>query len=448
MKMRVSFTLALRFLGIGSGKSVSNARRSLYGAILGIGISLVPLVTVLVVADGMIEGISSRFIELSSAHIRVTDYTGLSGINGDRDTLVSLAEDIVANDLTGRVLSAQPERQGLSLAIGSRGRSGATVRSVLPSYFSPGSGPASLFSVSEGTLSLDTPDGALVGKKLAEDIGLHSGDTFRILTMKQNADGKTIPRFSTFRVSGIISSGYQELDALWVYIPLEKGFTALAGSSASTFINVRTDNPREGLEAVKYSLMRTLPDGMSVYTWKQLNRSQFQAFNTTRTLLLFIMLLIVFIALVNVSSALVMLVMERRQEIAILKSTGASPEGITFAFIISGFLAGLGGVLVGLPAGICCAVHINGIFAFIEKILNGGSHLAAIVAGIAQNSDIIANEIHLLDPAFYLETIPVHLYPGELFLIASGTLCVSILVSVIPAIRAGREKPLDTIRKF
>ena len=448
MNVRVSLTLALRFLGFGSGRSVSNARKSLYGALLGIGISLVPLIAVLVVSDGMVEGISARLIELSSSHIRVSDYSGRTSEFEDAGRVEDLARSIVSGDLTGKILSAEPERQGLALAVGRTGRTGATVRAVNPSYFSPGRGPASMMTVSEGSLSLDAADSALVGKKLAADIGLKVGDTFRLLTMRENQDGTTVPRFSSFKVAGIVSSGYQEIDAVWVFIRLDRGYSVLSGASSASFINVRIANAYDsGLDAVRFSIQRSLPEGFSVYTWKELNRAQFQSFNTTRTLLLFIMLLIVFIASVNVSAALVMLVMERRQEIAILKSTGASPDTITFAFLLAGFMTGLGGVIVGLPTGVLCAIHINDLFSLIENVLNGAVRTMQIIAGISKNSAILP-QIHLLDPAYYLERIPVHLDFGELFMIVAGTLVLALLVSLVPAVRAGREKPIDSIRKL
>lgn len=448
MRLRVSFALALRFLGIGAGSSASNARKSLYGAIVGIGISLVPLVTVLVVSDGMIDGITARIVELSTSHLRVVDYTGASGTTESLAGLESLAASVVEGDMTDRVRAAWAERQGLALAIGKAGRAGATIRAVGSDFFSGNDAVRSLLSVIDGNLSFEGANDAFIGKKLAADIGVAVGDSFRILTISNNPDGTTVPRFSSFRVKAIVSSGYQELDALWVFIPLERGFSILPAETSATFVSVRVDDAYGSIDPVRASVMRSLPDGFSVYTWKELNFAQYQSFNTTRTLLLFIMLLIVLIASVNVSSALVMLVMERRREIAILKSTGASPDGIAFAFLLAGFLTGLGGVVIGLPSGIFCAVHINELFTALERAINAGNRLMRILAGSFQNGDILTAEIHLLDPAYYLEVIPVRLQAGELFLIAAGTLILSVLVSLLPALRAGREKPLDTIRKF
>lgn len=448
MKVGVSIALALRYLGIGSGRSESNARKSLYGAIAGIGISLVPLVVVLVIADGMIEGSSRRIIELSSSHIRVADYYGVSGAADNPAILENLAASIPAEDTSDLITGAIAERQGIGIVIGKNGRSGGTVRAVEPRFFTDDPEVIHLLRIVEGSASLSSPDGAILGKKIAATLDLHAGDTFRLLTMRGGASGRPVPRFTTFKVAGIVSSGYQELDALWVFIPFRSGAKILSDESSFSFVNVRTSDPFGHLEPVRNGLMRYVPEGFSVYTWKELNRAQLQSFTTTRMLLLFIMLLIVFVAAVNVSSALVMLVMERRREIAILKSTGATPSVITFSFLFAGFLTGMGGVLVGIPAGILCAIHINGIFSFMERAINGGAEIVRLVSFAGDKAAQASAPIRLLDPAYYLETIPVHLHAPELFMIAAGTLVLSVLVSVLPAYRAGQEKPLDTLRKF
>lgn len=447
MKISASILLALRFLGFGSSKTVSNARKSLYGAIAGIGISLVPLVIVLVVADGMIEGISSRIIELSTAHFRVADYSGFSENSEDPLFLQTYERSIIENDPTGKVVQTASEIQGLGIAIGKNGRSGATIRCVSSSFFDRTMRESALLHSVEGDLDSLKGNEAFIGKKLASEIGVREGDIFRLLTMRKGNSVKGIPKFTNVRVKAIISSGYQELDALWVFLPFEEGKNILSPEFSSSFINVYIDTPFTNLEPIKYGIMRLVPEGFTVYSWKQLNRSQFQSFTTTRTLLLFIMLLILFIASVNVSSALVMLVMERRKEIAILKSTGAGAEGITFAFILAGFFTGLGGLIVGLPAGIFCALHINQIFIYIERMINTIASVSFMFAG-GKGTGTVPLPIKLLDPAYYLEVIPVTLNYKELLVIGTGTLLLSVLVSILPAVRAGQERPLDTMRKY
>ena len=154
------------------------------------------------------------------------------------------------------------------------------------------------------------------------------------------------------------------------------------------------------------------------------------------------MVLIVLVASVNISSALVMLVLERRKETAILKSLGASPSGIAAAYLLTGAAAGGVGTLFGIPLGVMCALKINEIMKFCENIVNV---IGRFVYIISEGTEYIP--VHLLDPAYYLEEIPVNVPFAELFLIAALAVALSALVSIVPAVHAGREKPLSILRK-
>ena len=129
-----------------------------------------------------------------------------------------------------------------------------------------------------------------------------------------------MPKLTRFKVTGILSSGYQELDALWIFIPLETGAAVLSPQASLNSLVVSVADPFDAslLAAAKQNLLQLLPPGFSIYSWQDLNRAQFYSFQTSKNLLLFIMFLILLAASVNVSSAMVMLIMERRREIAIL----------------------------------------------------------------------------------------------------------------------------------
>ena len=451
MSFLVSLRLAFSYLGLGKKRESSNARKSLYGALLGIALSLVPLIVIIVVADGMISGISARIIELSRSHISaipnpLAEYTAGEYL----DLADKLAE---LSDIKG----AWPECQGIGIAVGANGRAGGQIRAVTESFFDAASRETGLLRFSS---SLGNEEGmsafqfggdfagnsAFMGEKLASDLGLAPGDTFRLLTMRSLPDGRSIPRFSSFVLKATVSSGYQEMDALWIFIPFKSGFELLDKSGGSTFISVRTSDPFSGLEESLDAVTRALPRGFYLYTWQSLNRPQFHSFNTTRLLLLFVAFMILLVAAVNISSAMVMLVLERRREIAVLKAAGASPACISFSFLIAGFLTGLGGLAIGLPAGVLCSLYINRLFSLIEQGINAA---AAFFRAFErpEAARLLSQEIRLLDPSLYLETIPVSLDFGSLFFVAAITLVLSVLFSLVPAWKSGREKPIEILRK-
>ena len=449
MKSSASFLFAYRMLFPKTGRK-SNARRSLTGAFLCIAISLIPLVMVMTVSNGMIKGLTCRMIGLSSSHLCAVLHPDLEEAKSS-ENLKALALKI--SEAEG-VCKVYPELQSVGLAAGKSGRTGAHIRAVSSNIFQENPGFSTLFEIVESTsditscsqIVLTQGKNAVIGKKLAEILDLHAGDDFRLITTRLLPDGKILPKLTKFKISAVVSSGYQELDALWVFIPLETGYSILPLKATQVMLGIETEDP------FSYSLGQTMsrvehlvPNFTRVYRWDELNAAQYENFSSTQMMLLVIMLLIVLVASVNISSALVMLVMERRKEIAILKSLGASPSGITLSFLITGMITGGMGVLLGIPLGLVCAVNFDRIIHWLEAVFTFAGRFYFVLTG---GNPELAGQVHLLDPAFYLQNIPLSIPLGQLVIIGCGTLILSLLVSAIPAIKAGSEKPIETLRKI
>lgn len=428
MTFSSSLLFASRLLFPRTGKK-SNARRSLFWALGCIGVSLVPLVMVLTVSNGMIKGITERMIGLSSSHLQLVIYSN-SEYAKKTESLTELSDAIRMYEPS--VKNIYPELQGIGLASSAKGRFGASIRAMEKDIFEKNAAFKNLFEVVEGNTDLSKNNSCVLGKKLASDLNVHAGDSIRLITTKENSSGKTMPKITVLKVSGIVSSGYQELDSLWLFISLENGFKILSTGSSIAQLGIETDDAFSmNLEKTFRALNPFVASAGKLYRWNDLNSAQYENFASTQIMLIFIMMLIVLVASVNISSALVMLVMERKKEIAILKSLGGTKNGIALSFIITGGVIGFFGVLYGLPLGLIASVHFSQIMNAIEKVVN-----------------LFANDVHLLDPQFYLQNIPLVIPGAQVALIALGTIVLSLLVSVIPALRAGKEKPIETLRKI
>jgi lipoprotein-releasing system permease protein len=147
------------------------------------------------------------------------------------------------------------------------------------------------------------------------------------------------------------------------------------------------------------------------------------------------MALIVLVAAVNVSSSTSILVIERQRDIAILKAVGASPAGIRRIFLFGSLLTGLIGALVGIAAGLLIGVNINGLIHGLEGVLSFFSQL------------FNGGEVRILDPGFYLETIPIVIQWETIAFIGLFTVLLSVLAASFPARRAGKMKALELLRK-
>jgi len=421
LKPGTSLFIASRYL-LGRGRE---GGRYLRGAAAGIALSLVPLVVTLIVADGMIRGITDRYLELGTGHLEIYDFSAEADVLRLRDTVAAFPG----------VTGAWPERQGLGLLVGPRGKSGATVRAVEADFLRD-PGTRRYLKVLSGSAALDDAQSALLGEELARTIGAGVGDTVRLMTLRTGADGRSIPRLSPFVVAGIVSSGYRDLDALWFLISYQAGLRSLPRETSRTFLSVKIDDPYSGAADYAAALARELGDQRQVYTWKELQVSQYRSFEATRQLLLFIMALIVAVAAVNVASATSMLAVERRKDIAVLKSFGADPGGTTGVFMLAALLTGLAGSIVGIALGLGIGYTVNEIIHGLEQALGAVSRL------------FNGGTVTLLDPEYYLESIPVVVDWAAVAGIGVLTVLGSLLAAWPPARRAGKLQPTEILRKY
>lgn len=441
MTIKSSLLFALRLIFPKSSKKTV-ARKSVFGTIICIALSIIPLVIVMTVSEGMVNGMTERIIELSSSHLKVFVKRN-SNVTKSLQEFTDFSKSFLKEE---GVIGSYPEIEFSCLAAGKDYRTGANVRAVNPNIFSQNQSYEELFAVIDGSIENFTTNSkkAVVGTKIAELLGLKVGDTFRLITTK-NTNKMITPKVTSFEVAAIISSGYQELDSLWVFIPIDAGFSMVQKTSAKFYVLIQTENAFSSeLVRVQDLCRRNAGRNGYVYRWNELNVTQFQNFSSTKLMLILIMILIVLVALINISSAIVMLVMERKKEIAILKSIGGTSKGIALSFIFAGVFCGCIGILIGLPIGLVCSININEIIIFIEKIVNFCSKFIYIIKNHGTESFVTTN---LMDPAYYLSHIPVSISISELLLIVVSVIILSFIVSLVPSIKAGKERPLDIFRK-
>jgi lipoprotein-releasing system permease protein len=413
--------ISLRYL-LGRAKE---GGRYLRGAAGGIALGLIPIIVTLMVADGMIRGITDRYLELGTAHIQIYDYMTPQGI-----------EEVYARleDLPG-LRGAWLERQGLGALVGKKGRTGATIRATESSFWEdPGS--SRFLKTVAGSAKIEGPQDLILGEALAETLGAAVGDTLRVMTLRTSGDGNVIPRLFPFTVRGVVSSGYRELDSLWCIVDYEAGKRILAPEFSSACLMAKIDDPYRRSDAMAAAIYERLGGGYGIYTWKELQRSQYSSYESTRQLLLFIMALIVMVAAVNVSSATSMLAIERRRDIAALKAFGASPGGIRRTFVCAAFLTGLIGGAAGIALGLLIGAFINPLIHALEKALGFFSGL------------FHSGEVKILDPGYYLENIPLVIDWSAVLVIGVGVVLASMLASWLPARRAGAMPPIELLRRY
>ena len=432
---RTALFLSLRYLRGKSGSS--QTRRRMIGAILGIAVSLLPLLLVLQVAEGMIEGITGRYVEVGTFHMQVRNYSD------DDETDIGLLTEAVA-DVRG-VEAAFPVVEGTSLLYSEYGGSGAAVRGLPRDLYESDGAFRKYILFEEGGYALKKKNSVLVSSQMAEKLQIHEGDKLKMLTGKSFPGRPVILRPSILEVTGIFTTGYRDLDTLSVIVPFRKG-AGLFTDPGAVSLGIKVADPYGDMRETVWRINRVLPPGWYVYTWYELEKSMYKSLENTKNLLFFIMAMILVVASVNISSTIVMIVMERQRDIAILKSIGAGPEIIRRTFLFTGLWIGVAGTFIGMLAGVALSVNVNEVIRLVEQLINGIRSFTLSL--VYPSSGGTGEAARLLNPDFYLSTIPINLRLVNLLFISVLSVFLSLAAAFFPARRAGKTYPLDILRRF
>ena len=444
MSWRLVPRLAWRYLVRSRGATGTGAY--LGGAALGIGLSLVPLIVVLEVSDGLIAGITRRFLEVGSYHLQV----GLPpGLEADAALRRLLLDDLAMRlELgVGAVTSAGRERQGVALAAAGPRRHVVTVRAIAEDWYRRDAGLRRYLGVVAGGFDLQGR-GVVVSREVARQLDLRVGDRLAMVTAlgRGTTRGRAVlvPKLTPLEVRAIVATGYQELDKLWVFVSHATGEQMLPPGSGRDFVGVKVHDPFADMRPVLEEAATVAGPGHTLNTWYQLERANYESFATSRALLLLIMALIVAVAGVNVASATVTVALARRQEVAFLKSQGLPPEVVFWSLTASGLLAGVLGAAIGIAGGLAAALNINEVVASLEAIATAMRHAVALLLSPGAG---VPGAVTLIDRGFYLEQIPIDVELLPLCVVTGGSIALAALATAIPAVRAARRLPLEVLRR-
>ncbi len=399
--------------------------RSFISAVLVIAFSLVPLVFVSEFSGAMVKGLVSRLIETGSYHFQAYQF------NAPPDALFELADTLVQEEL---VVRAQVEQRSYALAFSPLGRQTVQLRAV-PGDFYTGDVGLQRFLTLTGASGELGEDEAFVGEQTALKLGLEVGDTLRFLMADAQTTNTHRPRIVSVQVAGLVATGYQDLDKSWVFIHQRLANGLFSPEQSEAFVGIKVAQPHQNLAQQQQHLQDIVPRNTIVYDWQVLNSAHLDNFNTTRTLLIFVLFLIVVVASLNTSSMIQMLYLEHTATLAVLKAMGITGAQLRTIFVLVGVLTGLCGAVLGVGIGALLALTGGQLFQTVEVVHSFFTQWGPRGA------------IEPLDLSFYLNTIEVQLHVGRLLFIVLGTVMITLVASLIPAHQASLVRPWQLLKK-
>ncbi|MFW5936701.1 MAG: lipoprotein-releasing ABC transporter permease subunit [Desulfosalsimonas sp.] len=382
-------------------------------SIAGVAVGVMALIIVIAVMTGAESYFKNKILGVEP-HIVVRNYDG--AISDYPDVLGKLKA-------REQVESAVPfvETQGM-LRSGS-GMSGAVLRGIAPEYEGTDVMGLSESELAEKLAPAEIPDkdlrmpSIIPGKNLAQNLGVKKGDTLYLISPRgMMTPGGHMPGMKRFHVSGVFTSGFYEYDSSMAYIRMDSAQQLLKIGDAATGIGIRISDMYRA-DSLGKRISKDLGFPYWTMDWMEMNRNFFSALELEKTAMFVILTLIILVAAFNIASTLIMMVMSKTRDIAILKAMGATARSIRKIFVFEGLVIGGIGTAAGTGLGLAGCFLLKH-YQFVE----------------------------LPGDVYYFTTLPVEVNVVDIAVIAAAALVICFLATLYPARKASRLNPVEALR--
>ncbi|MCX7202427.1 MAG: lipoprotein-releasing ABC transporter permease subunit [Burkholderiales bacterium] len=266
--------------------------------------------------------------------------------------------------------------------------------------------------------------GIAIGKVMAFQLGARVGDRLALIAPQGTVTpAGVVPRVRQFTVVAVFESGHYEYDSTLVLTAMEDAARLFRVEGVSG-VRLRTDDMQQAPQ-IAGELMAGLPSGLLARDWSGENRNWFAAVQIEKRMMFIILTLIVAVAAFNLVSMLVMTVTDKRSDIAILRTLGASPRSIMSIFVVQGALVGLLGTLLGVVLGTVLALNIGSVVGFVERLFG----FQVLPAGV-----------------YFINHLPSDLHASDVITIGLTSCVLALAATLYPSLSASRVRPAEALR--
>ncbi len=385
-------------------------------SIAGVMVGVTALIVVIAVMNGFKEDLRDKILGVTS-HVVISRFDG--NISKYQEVRAKVGEVSGVNAATPFIYTQVmiSSRKAISGAV-LRGIEPKTASKVINLPKNLRAGSLEELEAENKPEGMRSTPGIILGNELARNIGASRGEPVTVISpLGRLTPLGRVPRSQTFRVAGIFDSGMYEYDSTIAYVSLWAAQRFLGIGDRVTGIEVRVDDIYEA-DRVARAIGKAL-GGYPYWSrdWMRMNKNLFSALKLEKIVMFIILTLIILVAAFNIVGTLIMVVVEKTRDIAILKSMGATRRSIMKIFLIEGAVIGLVGTLLGLLGGYTLCTLLA-TYKFIE----------------------------LPSDVYYISTLPVKMNPLDVALIALAAIVITLAASVYPAWQASRFDPAEAIR--
>lgn len=393
----------------------------------GIALGVAALIIVLAVMNGFETDLRNKILGMNS-HILLMEY---GGPMRNFEQVAGKVEKI------GEVAATTPFIYSQAMLKSQNGVTGVVLRGLAPETAFR---VISLGKIREGKIDyldmtkrgpLSLPQdlaelpGVLIGKELAKNLGIYLYDPLTVISpMGISTPMGMIPKMKRFVVVGIFDSGFYEYDSTLAYISLSDAQEFLQMKGLVTGLEIKVNDIYQA-DVIAGNIASKLGRPYWARNWMEMNKNLFAALRLEKRVMFIILSLIVLVAAFNIITTLIMVVMEKSKDIAILKSMGATAHNIMKIFVFQGLIIGAIGTFFGTLAGLSVAFNLAAISVFVERLL-----------GIK----ILPGDV------YYLTELPSKVNYSDVAMIIIGAMTICFLATIYPSRRASKLDPAEALR--
>ncbi len=381
---------------------------------LGITLGVATLIIVMAVMNGFRTELLNKILGINGHVVAqpldgpLTDYAAVA----DRLSKVSGVKFVIPL-VEGQALASSPSASGGVLVRGLRAQDLGKLQLVSR-------------TIRDGSLeNFDDGGGVLIGKRLADQLGLRVGDTLTLVSPRGAVTPMGVtPRIKGYTVAGVFEIGMSEYDGAFVFMPLQEAQAYFNREDDVTGIEVYLDHP-DLVGKVKPDLQEAADRPLYMLDWRDRNKTFFSALEVERNVMFLILTLIVLVAALNIISGLIMLVKDKGRDIAILRTMGATRGSIMRIFLITGASIGVVGTLAGFALGMVVCWNIETIRAFLASLTG---------------TELFSPEV------YFLSRLPADPDMKETVTVVLMALTLSVAATLYPSWRAAKLDPVEALR--
>ena len=384
-------------------------------SVLGIALGVTALITVLSVMNGFEDELRQRILGMTS-HATIT------GQSGQLENWQELDQKLVDYP---HIQGTAPFINGQVMINAERRVSGTMLSGVLPENEAKVSDVAGKMKAGKLTDLVAGEYGIILGAELANYLGVIVGDKITVISPQVNSTpAGVVPRMRRFTVIGTFQVGMYEYDRNMALIHIDDAAKLFRLESAVSGLRIKLDDLFNAPQ-ITQALSKALYNNYYVSDWTLAHSNFFRAIQTEKRVMFIILLLIVAVAAFNIVSTLVMVVTDKRGDIAILKTQGLTSQSVMGIFMVLGAIIGIVGTMLGTVGGVILALNVETIVPAIEKLF----HVQFMAADV-----------------YYISELPSKLVWSDVYAIADMAFFLSLLATIYPAWQAAKINPAEVLR--